>query len=106
MKKLISVPVFLVVLFALSYLSNPAFAKDFKVNTTEDRFDLIAKCGSENSLCSLRQAIIEANALREKSLIILEGGQTYQLTIQGADEDAAVSGDLDIKAEITIKADC
>ena len=44
---------------------------------------------------SLRGAIIEANRRGGDNMIILSS-TNYLLTIQGADEDAALTGDLDI----------
>jgi RTX calcium-binding nonapeptide repeat (4 copies) len=46
---------------------------------------------------SLREAIIAANSNADANDIIqLQGGETYKLTLQGREEDAAATGDLDI----------
>lgn len=63
-----------------------------------------------NGNCSLREAVIAANtdtavdhcpAGLGPDTIILPAG-TYSLTIQGANEDAALTGDLDITASATV----
>lgn len=51
--------------------------------------------------CSLREAIIIANTLPRPDTIILPAG-TYMLTIAGAGENAATTGDLDITDSVTI----
>ncbi|NCX97318.1 MAG: hypothetical protein EBX35_01675 [Planctomycetia bacterium] len=43
---------------------------------------------------TLRQAVIQANATPGADTIMLRAG-TYRLTLAGADEDAAATGDLD-----------
>lgn len=90
-------------------LVQPSFAAKtvtFAVNTTTDE-------NTNNSVCSLREAIIAANtsmatyngcvatggtaiAIGDAVIIELTGGSTYPLTITGADEDASATGDLDI----------
>src|SRR5207249_8949703 len=50
---------------------------------------------------SLRAAIMEANTTAGADQIVLPAG-TYNLTIAGADEDFAASGDLDITDSLTI----
>jgi CSLREA domain-containing protein len=62
----------------------------FIVTKAEDTND-----GTCDSDCSLREAIRAANANPSANTIILDG-ITYNLTISGADEDAAATGDLDI----------
>ncbi|MCB0212192.1 MAG: CSLREA domain-containing protein [Anaerolineae bacterium] len=51
--------------------------------------------------CSLREAIIAANSQPGHDLVTIPAG-TYLLTIDGPDEDAAATGDLDITDDITI----
>jgi len=53
---------------------------------------------------SLRQAIIDANLTVAADTINLPDG-TYTLTLGGAGEDAAASGDLDITENLTIVGD-
>lgn len=77
----------------------------FFVDTTEDTVDAnpgngVAEDAQGNT--SLRAAIQEANALAGAQTIVLPAG-TYALTLFGVDEDAAVSGDLDITDDLTIQ---
>ncbi len=58
-------------------------------------------CETATGGCTLRAAIQEANALGGAQTIILSPG-TYQLTVDGANEDAAATGDLDITGPLTI----
>ena len=51
--------------------------------------------------CSLREAVIAANA-SGGGKIVLRPGKRYELTRQGAGEDAALTGDLDLKAPTAI----
>jgi CSLREA domain-containing protein len=57
--------------------------------------------GSCDTDCSLREAIVAANATGEADTIILPAG-TYILRLAGTSEDAAATGDLDITAPLTI----
>jgi CSLREA domain-containing protein len=79
-----------------------AFAATITVNTTSDDF-------TDNTLCSLREALIAANTnsnLHENACkagsnngtdtIMLAAGAIYSLTIDGAGENAAATGDLDV----------
>ncbi|RME30902.1 MAG: hypothetical protein D6800_01365, partial [Candidatus Zixiibacteriota bacterium] len=58
-------------------------------------------CADANGLCSLRAAVQETNALAGPDSIIVPAG-IYLLTIAGAGEDAAATGDLDITDTLTI----
>lgn len=79
------------------------------VNSSADQPDISpgnGACDVEGSAtCTLRAAIMEANALQPKPAvpltIVLPAG-LYTLTLGGADEDAAATGDLDISADIMI----
>src|SRR5262245_7637250 len=53
------------------------------------------RCRTASGACTLRAAIQETNALVGADTIVLPGG-TYALTIPGADEDLAATGDLDV----------
>ena len=93
-----------VILLILSLVVSPAFAMVFTVTATNDTA----------SIGSLRGAVIAANRMGGNNTIILGGdpplrprGQpqprVYQLTISGADEDDAQTGDLDItRGNLTI----
>lgn len=52
---------------------------------------------------TLRGAVVEANGNDEADTLVLTAGATYTLTIGGAGEDAAATGDLDITTDITIE---
>lgn len=52
--------------------------------------------------CSLREAIISANASATQRQVIYLPSGVYQLEIPGASEDYAATGDLDIRQGVTI----
>lgn len=87
--------------------SGAAQAEFFVVNSTADVPDAAPGNGSCNPVnaigdtCTLRAAIMEANALTGAHSILVASG-TYELSLGGADEDDAQTGDLDITADITI----
>ncbi|MCH8813757.1 MAG: hypothetical protein IH957_01485 [Chloroflexi bacterium] len=65
------------------------------------RFDDPAPDGCAPQDCSLREAIIAANAADGSDTIELAAG-TYKLEIAGTDEDEAATGDLDIASDLTL----
>ncbi|MHC4457696.1 MAG: CFI-box-CTERM domain-containing protein [Planctomycetota bacterium] len=67
------------------------------VSKTADTSD-----GSCDDDCSLREAIIAANASPDANTITLPAG-TYTLSISGIGEDEAATGDLDITHNLTIE---
>ncbi len=75
----------------------PAFATTFTVNSVIDETDAAPGNGScvsaPSGLCTLRAAVMEANALGGADAITLPSG-TYTLTLTGTAEDAAATGDL------------
>jgi len=86
-----------------------ARAADFAVDTTDDTVDVTpgdGVCADAGSHCSLRAAVMEANALGDPRSIALAAA-TYTFTIPPAapqqfepvDADA---GDLDVTGDITI----
>lgn len=82
----------------------PAGAATFTVNTTADAVDAApgdGACASAGGSCSLRAAVIEANALPGPDTIVLPAGR-YTLTLAGAGEDAGATGDLDVLSDVTI----
>ncbi|HET9031981.1 MAG TPA: choice-of-anchor Q domain-containing protein [Dokdonella sp.] len=90
----------------LLLVSLSAHAVDFSPNSTVDLPDFNPGDGScqtapTNPECTLRAAIMEANALAGADRILLSGG-TYTLTIGGTDEDGAETGDLDITDDLSI----
>ena len=80
-------------------------AVTFTVTRTDDQLDSSPGDGLCSALngggCSLRAAVQEANALSGADGIYLPPG-TYSLTLAGAGEDFAASGDLDITSAIAI----
>jgi CSLREA domain-containing protein len=65
------------------------------------RFDDPAPNSCQPGDCSLREAIIAANASSGRDTIALSPG-TYTLSIAGRGEDAGTAGDLDIASDITL----
>lgn len=75
----------------------------FTVNNSSDLIDNnvgdgLCDAGSGN--CTLRAAIMQANALTNTTIILPAG--VYTLTLIGSGEDNAVSGDLDLTANLII----
>ncbi len=73
-----------------------AGAATFTVTTTEDSAD-----GVCDAHCSLREAVIAANAADGADTIELPAG-VFVLSIEGADEDGALTGDLDVTDDLTV----
>src|SRR2546426_3114431 len=95
---------FLFTLASLLLAVAPAAAATFTVNDTADAVDAVlgdGTCATAGGTCTLRAAIQEANALPGSDTIMVPA-DTYLLTIEGRDEDAAVTGDLDITDDVTI----
>ncbi len=65
------------------------------------RFDDPAPNGCQPDDCSLREAVIAANQTPGQDVILLDQG-TYHLSIPGADEDGAQTGDLDITDDLVL----
>jgi CSLREA domain-containing protein len=81
-----------------------AHAATFTVDSTADATDAApgnGTCATAAGACTLRAAIQEANALAGADTINVPAGN-YFLIIQGSNEDAAASGDLDLTSELTI----
>lgn len=55
-----------------------------------------------SDFCTLRAAIMETNALPGNDIIVLPGNTTIQLSIDGANENSAATGDLDITDSVAI----
>lgn len=75
---------------------------DFVINSTVDSIDTNpgdGQCADALGRCTLRAAIIEANALPYVQNIYVPTGN-YTLTIPGSDEDESYTGDLDIREEV------
>lgn len=89
----------------LIVLPSAAQAATFTVNSTADEVDADPGngiCAAAGGACTLRAAIQEANALAGADTIIVPAG-TYTLTLAGAGENLAATGDLDISDNIAIR---
>src|SRR3972149_3629482 len=75
----------------------PVCSDEYIVNKTADTNDGV--CNADD--CSLREAVRNANACAGWQTITLPAGG-YTLTLAGAEEDAAATGDLDITDDVTI----
>jgi CSLREA domain-containing protein len=76
----------------------------FVVDTTADTVDAVPGdgiCEDSGGACSLRAAVQEANAVAGADSITLPPG-AFVLTIPGAGEDAAATGDLDVTGDVLI----
>ena len=107
-KKLIrsfSIVIILSILLAQFGVRPAAAAAEFVVNSTADMVDANPGDGlCETDVtgdCTLRAAVQEANALEGADTISIPAG-TYTLAMEGAGEDSATSGDLDITDQVTI----
>ncbi|MFG0319243.1 MAG: CSLREA domain-containing protein [Planctomycetota bacterium JB042] len=82
-----------------------AHAGKFAVNTLDDTVDANPGDGvgaDADGKCSLRAAIMEANASPGGDKIVLPSGYTFLLTLTGASEDGGATGDLDVDSKIKI----
>lgn len=81
-----------------------ANAAIFNVNNSADTVDSSpgdGNCADAFGNCTLRAAVMEANALAGAHTINLPAG-TYTLVIAGKGENAAATGDLDITGDLAI----
>ncbi|MEZ5164954.1 MAG: pentapeptide repeat-containing protein [Acidimicrobiales bacterium] len=80
----------------------------FAVDTTADTVDVVpgdGVCADAGGACSLRAAVMEANALPGVEEIRLVDGAEYTLTIPEGTTDTAATGDLDITAPVVMTGD-
>ncbi len=87
-----------------SLLARPAAAATFHVDRSDDSATASACTDVMPNDCSLRGAILAANGSAGMDTVVLPAG-TYDLTIKGAGEDMAVTGDLDITEDVTLQGD-
>ena len=81
-----------------------ASAAVINVNTLEDMADndtADGVCMTAAGTCSLRAAIQHANANTGADVIVLVNG-VYDLDLAGIGDDMALTGDLDVRSEVTI----
>src|SRR5438552_18685246 len=93
-----------VALAALLASDGTLSAASFTVNSTIDAVDANPGdgiCDDGGGRCTLRAAIMEANALPGADTIVLPAG-TYTLSIPGAGEDVGATGDLDTTDDVRI----
>jgi len=91
-------------LAAAVVIAPAARAATFNVNSTADAVDASpgdGVCAAADSSCTLRAAIMEANALPGSHTINVPAG-LYILTIPGIGEENAAQGDLDVTGSVTI----
>ncbi len=91
-------------LIVLAGLSSHGQAQTFTVNTLSDTTDFApgnGECADVADACSLRAAIMEANALAGRQHIVLGAG-TYRLSLVGTMENGSTSGDLDILDDLDL----
>src|SRR5437764_12303709 len=81
----------------LEMLEDRAVPATLTVNTTLDVL------GHDNGMLSLRQAVIDANASPGADTIVLPTANNYTMTRTGINEEAALTGDLDITGHLTIQ---
>src|SRR5690349_7562092 len=95
-------------LLGSAIFATPALAASFTVNSTADTVDANpgnGVCADASNNCTLRAAIMEANALAGADTINLPAG-TYLLTranAGGTNEDANATGVLDVLDSLTIQ---
>ncbi len=85
------------VVLLVTACATAAHATVYRVTKTADTND--GSCAADD--CSLREAIIAANASAGPDSVTLPTG-TYRLTLHGADEDACATGDLDVTDTLEI----
>lgn len=82
-------------------------ARDFRVDSNEDAPDVAlgdGHCAAAGGHCTLRAAIMEANASPGPDRVFVPSG-VYKLGIEGTGEDAGATGDLDITDDLRLVGD-
>jgi CSLREA domain-containing protein len=80
--------------------ASPAGAATFEVNRTADT----TPNGCNQGGCTLREAVIAANARNGEDVVVLRAGRQYRIEIPGADEQEAATGDLDLTGPTVVRA--
>ncbi len=99
-------PLLILILFASVLQTNASPSAAFVVNSTVDAIDAnpgdgVCETAVGNGVCTLRAAVMEANALSGNDTITLPLG-TFTFSLAGTDEDSAATGDLDITEDLSI----
>ena len=84
---------------AMLATASVASGKTYRPTRTDDP----APNGCKPKDCSLREAVIAANASGMPATILLRPGKRYELTRPGLGEDAAVTGDLDLTSQLAVE---
>lgn len=92
--------------FMVKWADSLSPTQSFTVNSTVDATDInpgdgICETANGNETCTLRAAIMEANALAGMDEIIMPSG-TFVLSLSGTNEDDSETGDLDIRDNLMI----
>lgn len=85
--------------------SQPAAASTMLVNSSQDAVDAApgdGVCASTAGTCTLRAAVMEANALAGPNVVVLPSG-AFTITLKGNNENAARTGDIDITDDLTLQ---
>jgi len=89
--------------FQCPFATPPALAATFTVNSMTHAVDAVPGdgiCATNLGVCTLRAAVMEADSNPSRDVITNPAG-TCQLTIPGAAEDYAETGDSDIRQSVT-----
>jgi CSLREA domain-containing protein len=85
----------------------PAQGVEFVVDSAVDEIDTTPGdgiCAAESG-CTLRAAVMEANAVPGQDTIRIPGAMGISLTLNGPGEDGSLTGDLDILDDLAIVGD-
>ena len=102
----ITLPIFTLALFMVTLQTKASPAATFTVNSTVDAVDVnpgdgVCETGVGNGTCTLRAAVMEANEMSGDDTITIPPN-IYQITILGQEEDANISGDIDITDDLIL----
>lgn len=78
-----------------------ASARTFEVNRVADP----VPDGCTRAECTLREAILAANARPGADEVVVRSGRRYQLQVTGGGEDLGATGDLDVTDLLVLRAD-
>lgn len=90
---------------AWSLLLTTTRAATLTVDSESDAVDLApgdGVCATAAGTCTLRAAVQESNAWSGPDLVVIPAG-SYALTLEGAGEDDAASGDLDVRGDVMLQ---